>query len=370
MARQWRDPMHIMFSAMALVAQGATRFMRVAGIGFVVFGMSLIFGVGGIFVYAVVPMISATQTQVLFHTLFAVILLFNIYFNYALCIATDPGYVSRVRPQEVTPEDEDEEDEGTKSEDDGLVQRGKRNVASESHVVDVPTSPSIDLERRRRVQLRPAGVNPANYCRSCRMTRPNRAHHCSVCNRCVEHMDHHCPWVNNCVGRHNYRYFFSFLLWLSIGSWYAAFVSYGPAYGALTQEQFDTFIVLSQFPLIQGLNVPPAVYLQFTFCIAVSAGIAVTILLGWHFYLIVTAQTSVEYQINRSTRNLRLNGGRAVSPYNRGSLRANWELVFGSSPFVFQGLLPSTDPAPSERPPNDALEVKESDATNKADALV
>ncbi|XP_020524008.1 probable protein S-acyltransferase 16 isoform X2 [Amborella trichopoda] len=94
------------------------------------------------------------------------------------------------------------------------------------------------------------------YCQKCSRYKPPRAHHCRVCRRCVLRMDHHCVWINNCVGHANYKVFF-------------------------------VFVMYAVMACIHSLIICGT--------ILVPLSLALSILLGWHVYLISHNKTTIEY---------------------------------------------------------------------------
>jgi len=119
------------------------------------------------------------------------------------------------------------------------------------------------------------------FCKKCRCVKPDRTHHCSTCGKCVLKMDHHCPWLATCVGLRNYKAFILFLTYTSLFCWLCFAVSAAWVWAELMDET----------QMQEGLRVVNTILL------AVLGGIIGLVLsgfTGWHIYLAVTAQTTIE----------------------------------------------------------------------------
>jgi len=153
------------------------------------------------------------------------------------------------------------------------------------------------------------------YCFTCKIFRPPRASHCSMCDNCVERFDHHCPWVGNCVGKRNYRYFYLFLVSLSLLCVYifACVI----AHLVLLSKKSSSFL--------DALQDSPASALIAVVCF--FSVWSVIGLAGFHTYL-VTSNLTTNEDIKGTWAARR--GESIVNPYSAGSLTGNcMEIICG-----------------------------------------
>ncbi|KAG7378279.1 Palmitoyltransferase zdhhc15 [Phytophthora pseudosyringae] len=133
-------------------------------------------------------------------------------------------------------------------------------------------------------------------CELCERVKPPRAHHCRECRRCVYEMDHHCPWINNCVGYYNYRHFWLLLMYIWVSCLYVAVLSAGLFVATFTTSSADgdatrrERVVLDRFKVL------------FSFMATSVVGVVVCGYWGWHVYLVLTEQSTIEFMQREGER--------------------------------------------------------------------
>lgn len=223
-----------------------------------------------------------------------------------------------------------------------------------SMFMDAGTPPMFD-EAKHLIPVDNAEVElgdvPApKQCTKCGRVKPARAHHCSVCRRCVLKMDHHCPWINNCVGFRNYRHFCLFLLYLATSCVFNSFTCFYAVYSHKrsrpSREQWEKWLWANALDILSELLIEPSPAdnsgcIMMSFLVGTVVLVAVCILGGMHVFLLLTNQTTIEFQTNLvKRREAKANGVYFRNPFDMGR-RRNFHQVFGPDPFCnFRWLLP------------------------------
>ena len=165
--------------------------------------------------------------------------------------------------------------------------------------------------------------------------------------------------MNNCVGYQNHRYFVLFLFYLLICSTYITAIIAALIFGFLKVRRY--------FISTPGLNpnddlikfcftnnnkkynrsIYYSYYTAFFFIgiLCASMVFAMGGFFLWHLYLVLTNQTTIEFQYNRILRVTQTSHGELQSNDFDVGIKKNLEIIFGSSKWYWI-LLPSLSPLP------------------------
>jgi palmitoyltransferase len=141
----------------------------------------------------------------------------------------------------------------------------------------------------------------------------------------------------NSIGYFNYRYFVSFLLFVCTGMMYGAMMTLQPFLLLSSREYADQLSWERHHNQHRVPRVAPMVphpkermLLSLSFMMCAAVGMAVLLLACFHVYLVCTAQTTIEFHANWTSRRIAKSRGQVwKNPYCRRSWSKNSEQVFG-----------------------------------------
>ncbi|KAF0971699.1 hypothetical protein FDP41_009922 [Naegleria fowleri] len=180
----------------------------------------------------------------------------------------------------------------------------------EEDLLSFPDRQTSELNSRGQIRI----------CERCWIRKPDRAHHCRQLNCCVLRMDHFCPWFNNCIGFYNHKYFFLFLVWISIGGIFAVLTMSKTLFNALKLQGTSKYAVISILQLNQ----------IWIYIISFCFGFAMLFFAGYHLKLILFNTTTIESM----DKERRLYDQHKCHPYDIGVLN-NVKSILGNNPLLW-----------------------------------
>uniref|UniRef100_A0A4W2GG88 Palmitoyltransferase n=1 Tax=Bos indicus x Bos taurus TaxID=30522 RepID=A0A4W2GG88_BOBOX len=224
--------------------------------------------------------------------------------------------------------------------DPGVIPRALPDEAAFIEMEIEATNGAVPQGQRPPPRIKNFQINnqivKLKYCYTCKIFRPPRASHCSICDNCVERFDHHCPWVGNCVGKRNYRYFYLFILSLSLLTIYV--FAFNIVYVALKSLKIG---------FLETLKETPGTVLEVLICFFTLW--SVVGLTGFHTFLVALNQTT-----NEDIKGSWTGKNRVQNPYSHGNIVKNCcEVLCGPLPpsvLDRRGILPLEESG--SRPPS------------------
>lgn len=169
----------------------------------------------------------------------------------------------------------------------------------------------------------PALLQPGwKYCSVCEANSPPRAFHCPTCDVCILKRDHHCTFSGSCVGYKNYRYYISFLFFLSVGAVYCNYLNF--RYVLIVFDGFGLtqlfIVILPMLAFLCGLTDLYMFFISFTITVSLFGSLYLVALFSYHIGNVYFGQTTHERSYN-------------IRTYDNG-WKTNFSDVFGRFPLT------------------------------------